>query len=192
MKESQSHLPVNFPDNNNIINNPKERKEYSTHSIKMSSLPLDMEQKQDDAENINGTVSTLLGPLQKGVEEKKDAISNLTKSTEKTEETSNNSLEGSNKDEKAETESFYQKTKRWAGTVWNYVNIKNYFPKTEYIEYRNCNGDIVKIPKKKLPLKNKRVEQTKEQYIVNKTVDRDNQKILINAADNFPLASHFI
>ena len=27
------------------------------------------------------------------------------------------------------------------------------FPKTEYEEYRNANGDIVKIPKKKIPLK---------------------------------------
>ena len=191
MKESQTHLPVDFP-NNNIINNPIEGKEYTNHDIKMSSLPLDMEQKQDDSENVNGTVTTLLGPLQNGIEGKKDTISNLTKSTEKTDETSKNSLEASNKDEKAETESFYQKTKRWAGTVWHYVNIKNYFPKTEYIEYRNCNGDMVKIPKKKLPLKKKRVEPTNEQYIINKTVDRDNQKIQINAADNVPFASHFI
>ena len=191
MKESQTHLPVDFP-NNNIINNPIEGKEYTNHDIKMSSLPLDMELKQDDSDNVNGTVTTLLGPLQNGIEGKKDTISNLTKSTEKTDETSKNSVEASNKDEKAETESFYQKTKRWAGTVWHYVNIKNYFPKTEYIEYRNCNGDMVKIPKKKLPLKKKRVEPTNEQYIINKTVDRDNQKIQINAADNVPFASHFI
>ena len=54
---------------------------------------------------------------------------------EKTEGSSNNSLNEQNKKvindktEKAETESFYQKTKRWAGTAWSYINIKNYFPK---------------------------------------------------------------
>ena len=191
MKESQTHLPVGIQDKN-IINNPLEKKQYSTHDIKLSTLPLNTEQKQDDAENVSGTVAAFLGDLPNGIEEKKDAISNLTKSTEKTEETSKNSSGTSDKDEKAETESFYQKTKRWAGTVWNYVNIKNYFPKTEYIEYRNCNGDMVKIPKKKIPLKKKRVEPTNEQYIINKTVDRDNQKIQINAADNVPFASYFI
>ena len=52
-------------------------------------------------------------------------------------------------------ENFYQKTKKIAGTLWNFVNIANYFPKTEYKEYRNCNGDWVKIPVKKIPLKKK-------------------------------------
>jgi len=55
---------------------------------------------------------------------------------------------------------FAGKTKQWAGNVWtsikNIKNIKNIFPKTEYEEYRNANGDIVKIPKKKIPLKKKK------------------------------------
>ena len=191
MKESQTHLPVGIQDKN-IINSPLEKKQYSTHDIKLSTLPLNKEQKQDDAENVSGTVAVFLGTLPNGIEEKKDAISNLTKSTEKTEETSKNSSGTSYKDEKAETESFYQKTKRWAGTVWNYVNIKNYFPKTEYIEYRNCNGDMVKIPIKKLSLRKKRLELTKDQYIINKTLDRVNQNIQINAANNVPFASLFI
>ena len=58
-------------------------------------------------------------------------------------------------DTNKKNENFYQKTKKLAGTLWNYVNIANYFPKTEYKEYRNCNGDWVKIPVKKIPLKNK-------------------------------------
>ena len=58
-------------------------------------------------------------------------------------------------DTNKKNENFYQKTKKLAGTLWNYVNIANYFPKTEYKEYRNCNGDWVKIPVKKIPLKKK-------------------------------------
>ena len=172
---------------NNLINIPTDGKEISKDDIKISSVPLKIEQKQDDAE-----VTTLLGAFQNGIGEKKDAIPNLTKSIEKTEDTSKTSLKMSYKEEKVETESFYQKTKRWAETVWNYVNIKNYFPKTEYIEYRNCNGDMVKIPTKKLSLKKKCLELTKEQYIINKTLDRDKQNILINAAHNVPFASLFI
>ena len=73
------------------------------------------------------------------------------------------------------------------------MNIKKYFPKTEYIEYRNANGDMVKIPKKKLPLKKKpKVEIDNEQHIVNKTVDRENPKLQYMAADNIPFASPFI
>ena len=58
-------------------------------------------------------------------------------------------------DTNKKSENFYQKTKKLAGTLWNYVNIANYFPKTEYKEYRNCNGDWVKIPVKEIPLKKK-------------------------------------
>ena len=58
-------------------------------------------------------------------------------------------------DTNKKSENFYQKTKKLEGTLWNYVNIANYFPKTEYKEYRNCNGDWVKIPVKKIPLKKK-------------------------------------
>ena len=58
-------------------------------------------------------------------------------------------------DTNKKSENFYKKTKKLAGTLWNYVNIANYFPKTEYKEYRNCNGDWVKIPVKKIPLKKK-------------------------------------
>ena len=58
-------------------------------------------------------------------------------------------------DTNKKNENFYQKTKKLAGTLWNYVNIANYFPKTEYKEYRNCNGDWVKVPVKKIPLKKK-------------------------------------
>ena len=60
------------------------------------------------------------------------------------------------KDSNNKNDNFYQKTKRLAGNIWKYVNIANYFPKTEYKEYRNCNGDWVKVPVKKIPLKKKK------------------------------------
>ena len=51
---------------------------------------------------------------------------------------------------------FAGKTKQWAGNVWNSIKNIKIFKKTEYEEFRNANGDIVKIPKKKLPLKKKK------------------------------------
>ena len=58
-------------------------------------------------------------------------------------------------DPNKKNKNLYQKAKNLAGTLWNYVNIANYFPKTEYKEYRNFNGDWVKIPVKKIPIKKK-------------------------------------
>ena len=65
-------------------------------------------------------------------------------------------IEEDKKEPNQKNESFFQKTKKWAGNVWSYVNIANYFPKTEFKEYRNFNGDWVKIPVKKIPLKKKK------------------------------------
>ena len=193
MKESEKKVIIN----NHI--NEKENQIYH-HDIKTSTMPFDTETKPEDIRR-EVEVNTLTTSLQflKENEGKKDPLSNLNQLTQNKEEISNNNLSASNnsKDEKssstaASKESFYQKTKRWAGTVWSYMNVKNYFPKTEYIEYRNCNGDMVKVPKQKLPLKKKKKELDDEEYIVNKTVDRDRTKINFFAADNIPLASNFI
>ena len=69
--------------------------------------------------------------------DKKEPIFEFNKSLEKTYVTSNNT---STKEEESniqvqKNESCYQKTKRWSDTVCNYVNITNYFPKSEYKEY---------------------------------------------------------
>ena len=73
-----------------------------------------------------------------------------------------------------------------------YKYKKLYFPKAEYIEYKNANGDIVKIAKKKIPLKKKpKTEEDDEQHIENKMVDREDKKIYSYAVDNVPFASHF-
>ena len=51
------------------------------------------------------------------------------------------------------------RTKIFVGNMWNSIKnfkFKNIFGKTEYKEFRNANGDIVKIPIKKIPLKKKK------------------------------------
>ena len=116
--------------------------------------------------------------------EQKDALDELNNASEKTDDTSKNS---SNNKEPQQNESFFQKTKRIAGTVWSYINIANYFPKQEFKEYRNANGDWVKIPLKKIPLKKKKVELNDEDYIVSKTYDRDQGNLANLAGDRIPI-----
>ena len=192
MKESEED-----PNNHNIINDNNDNDiNECQHNIKESSISLDSPTKptNDKPENENTTTTTLCF-LKDDDEGKNEPISNLNKNLPKYEESSSNNLSDNSKSDKisesAETESFYQKTKRWAGTIWSYMNIKNYFPKQEFKEYRNSNGDIVRIPKKKLPLK-KIKKQDNEEYIINKVVERDNDKINNYAANNIPFASHFI
>ena len=187
----------NIQNNNNDLNLKIEAKnQVLHHNTKESTVALGTGSKNNEiqSEAESGTVTTTLGFLNNEKEDKKnDPLYNLNKSLEKTEDSSTNNE--SQKDDKLSSisnESFYQKTKRWAGTIWSYVNVKNYFPKIEYLEYRNANGDMVKIPKKKLPLKKKKLEIDDEQHIVNKTVERDRVKMNVYAADNVPYASAFI
>lgn len=138
-------------------------------------------------EEENGTQIQFLSNKQE--QEKNETIYELNKSLEKTDDTSKNSFkigEGQNAPNQ-QNESFFQKTKRWAGTAWSYINIANYFPKTEYKEYRNANGDWVKIPKKKIPLKKKKVEETDEEHIINKTFDRDRENLTFMTLDKIPI-----
>ena len=139
----------------------------------MNSNQLNNKNNKKEKEEENDTMVTQV-PFIKEID-KKDPIEELNKSSEKTDDSSKNSSKGEEdkKEPNKNNESFYQKTKRWAGNVWSYVNIANYFPKPEFKEYRNANGDWVKIPVKKIPLKKKKVEETEEEHIINKTYDRD-------------------
>ena len=121
--------------------------------------------------------------------DKKEPIYELNNASEKTDDTSKNSSvkEEDSKNLSRKSESFYQKTKRWAGTVWSYVNIANYFPKTEYKEYRNCNGDWVKVPIKKIPLKKKKVVETDEEHIINRAIDRNKIEVADLTGDRIPI-----
>ena len=183
---------INIPDINKMSNqNQTTNVQILQHDLKNSNFPLlNSPEKNINDKKENETASTMMTqvPFIKELD-KKEPIFELNKSLEKTDDTSNNSSskETESKDQVQKNESFYQKTKRWAGTVWSYVNIANYFPKTEYKEYRNCNGDWVKIPIKKIPLKKKKVEETDEEHMINKAFDRNKIDVADLTGDRIPI-----
>ena len=183
---------INIP-NTNIISNPNQTINVNIyqHEAKDSAFPIaNSPEKNNHDKKEDDNVDTMMTqvPFIKELD-KKEPIFELNKSIEKTDVTSNNTStkEDEAKNQVQKNESFYQKTKRWAGTVWNYVNIANYFPKTEYKEYRNCNGDWVKIPIKKIPLKKKKVEETDEEHIINRAIDKNKIDVADLTGDRIPI-----
>ena len=183
---------INIP-NTNIISNPNQAINVNIyqHELKDSAFPIvNSPEKNNHDKKEYDNVDTMMTqvPFIKELD-KKEPIFELNKSLEKTDVTSNNTStkEDESKNQVQKNESFYQKTKRWAGTVWNYVNIANYFPKTEYKEYRNCNGDWVKIPIKKIPLKKKKVEETDEEHIINRAIDKNKIDVADLTGDRIPI-----
>ena len=183
---------INIP-NTNIISNPNQTINVNIyqHEAKDSAFPIaNSPEKNNHDKKEYDNVDTMMTqvPFIKELD-KKEPIFELNKSIEKTDATSNNTStkEDESKNQVQKNESFYQKTKRWAGTVWNYVNIANYFPKTEYKEYRNCNGDWVKIPIKKIPLKKKKVEETDEEHIINRAIDKNKIDVADLTGDRIPI-----
>ena len=99
----------------------------------------------------------------------KDTISTSTGTS------SNNSQQGMNS-KIFSKKSFAGKTKEWAGNMWNSlknIKLKNMFPKTEYKEFRNANGDLVKIPVKKIPLKKKNNLNEKVKNMISNEKNKD-------------------
>ena len=183
---------INIP-NTNIISNPNQTINVNIyqHELKDSAFPItNSPEKNNQDKKGDDNVDTMMTQVPFIKEfDKKEPIFELNKSLEKTDVTSNNTStkEDESKNQVQKNESFYQKTKRWAGTVWNYVNIANYFPKTEYKEYRNCNGDWVKIPIKKIPLKKKKVEETDEEHIINRAIDKNKIDVADLTGDRIPI-----
>ena len=183
---------INIP-NTNIISNPNQTINVNIyqHQAKDSAFPIvNSPEKNNHDKKEYDNVDTMMTQVPFIKEfDKKEPIFELNKSLEKTDVTSNNTStkEDESKNQVQKNESFYQKTKRWAGTVWNYVNIANYFPKTEYKEYRNCNGDWVKIPIKKIPLKKKKVEETDEEHIINRAIDKNKIDVADLTGDRIPI-----
>ena len=71
----------------------------------------------------------------------------------------NKSTKVQNDQQQKQKLSLMSRTKSWMGNIWQSmkkVNVKNFWPKAEFIEYKTANGDIIKIPKKKLNLKKKK------------------------------------
>ena len=103
---------------------------------------------------------------------------------------SNNSESSSNKEDLKPKRTFAGKTKAWAGNVWNSIkkmNIKKIFPKAEYQEYRNANGDLVKIPKKKIPLKKKK---QLNDNVLNK-ISKEQNKLVVSTYDGVASGFYF-
>ena len=182
---------VNNINNINNINLPNPIQtvdiSISRHILKDSTLPIIQQtkgQEQKNEEEVN-TIMTNVQFIEDKKDMKEEPIYELNKSAEKTDDSSKNSEEP--KDTNQQNESFLQKTKRWAGNVWSYVNVANYFPKAEFKEYRNANGDWVKIPVKKIPLKKKKVELTDEEYIVSKTLDRERGNLSLLTGEKIPI-----
>ena len=181
----------------NINNDKRDVEIFQHHKIESSSTsPLDSIQQNpnnNQGEKESYTVTTSLNFLNTNYG-KNDPLKNLNNSSQQTDDTSNSININKVKDEnKNKSETFYQKTKRWAGTVWSYIDIRNYFPKTEYLEYRNANGDMVKVPKKKLPLKKNNKQKIKEEeYIINKKIENETNEANIFAAGTVPMANYFM
>ena len=146
-------------------NNQKSKKEESKINNKDSKNPI-QNKKPDETKVEEGTTISILPFLLGNKELEKNGLecnlnleNNIPKDTISTSTgtESNNSQQENNSTNSKIT--FVGKIKQRAGSFWNSIkkiNIKNMFPKEEYIEYRNANGDIVKIPKKKIPLKKKK------------------------------------
>ena len=121
-------------------------------------------QKNPTATEDTGTTISNLSFLKKNIKEQplnnlnsQKGIPRVTISLQ-TEEESNNSQKNKNLAHK-KSKSFIKRTKDWAGNIWNSMKdfkFKKIFAKAEYKEFRNANGDIVKIPVKKIPLKKKK------------------------------------
>ena len=79
----------------------------------------------------------------------------------------------SNNSQQENVKSFSGKTKKWAGNIWNSLKNIKIFPKKEFKEFRNANGDLVKIPVKKIPLKKKKELNNKTKSIISNEKDKD-------------------
>ena len=120
----------------------------------------------------------------------KDTISTSTGTDSNNSQQDSNSNNSNSKEGTKPRISFAGKTKRWAGNVWNSIkkiNIKKMFPKTEYQEYRNANGDMVKIPKKKLPLKKKK---HLNDNVLNQ-ISKEQNKIVVSTYDGVASGLYF-
>ena len=136
--------------NQNIIqkkqqNGPEKRDETGTTISNINFLT--KFNKEGIIENLNGEIP-------------KDTISTSTGTS-------------SNNSQQENVKSFSGKTKKWVGNIWNSLKNIKIFPKKEFKEFRNANGDLVKIPVKKIPLKKKKELNNKTKNIISNEKDKD-------------------
>ncbi len=154
---AQSLNKANNFNNQNIIqekqkNGPEKRDETGTTISNINFL--NKFNKEGIIENLNGEIP-------------KDTASTSTGTS-----SNNSKQENTNLGKK----SFAGKTKKWAGNVWNSlknIKLKKIFPKQEFKEFRNANGDFVKIPVKKIPLKKKKELNNNSKMIISSEKDKD-------------------
>ena len=174
-------------ENNNRILSLQEQKKSKQSKINKDSITPVQNKKPNEANTEEGTTISTLVFLEDNKDLEQNVLEhnlNLEKNIPKdtistsTETESNNSKKENNSTNTKIT--FAGKIKQRAGSFWNSIkafNFKNMLPKAEYIEYKNANGDIVKIPKKKIPLKKKK---KKNNDIINKTSQEKNKVINSN------------
>ena len=144
--------------------NPSQAPNIQTNQI--IKLPKIQKQSQNIPNPIDETGTTIsnITFLKKNIQE--HTINNLNSQKEiqkdikatSFEKEANNSLKDK-KEMDITKKGFVGRTKIFVGNMWNSIKnfkFKNIFGKTEYKEFRNANGDIVKIPIKKIPLKKKK------------------------------------
>ena len=130
--------------------------------------------------NENSTTITNLAFLRKSelepTPENINKISQQTSSISTLPEGINSQIKGNITKKKT----FVGRTKEWAGNVWNSIKkfeFKKIFAKTEYKIFRNANGDLVKIPVKKIPLKKKKEDKITGKKI---KISQEQSKIVSN------------
>ena len=174
------------PEQKNIVQNPKSKIKESTIPLKDNEfIPENTSQQQDLHEKETNTISTTLGFLEeRDVNNQNNLnLNQINEHVPKDSTLTDTVIVEINKPAEQQKESFYEKTKKWAGNIWSKMNIKNYFPKQEYIEYKNANGIIMKIPKKKLPLK-KQPNINPDTKKENEDVQKNRNKVINYASGN--------
>ena len=169
----------------------------SKNKIKESALPLNINEAipEDTNQNENGekestTISTTLGFLDEKDINNQNDLNKINEDISNKDSSLTDTVVEVNKSDEQPKETFFGKTKRWAGNIWSKMNIKNYFPKQEYIEYKNANGLIMKIPKKKLPLKKKpNIDPNVKRD--NNDVRRSSNKMINYASENTIFGAYY-
>ena len=162
--------------------------------MKLPKIPKPSKNTPSNADDVGTTISNLAF-LKKNYEE--PAINNLNTlkvipqvSISLTNELdANNSQKDKNLAHK-KSKSFVGKTKDWAGNMWNSIKnikFKKMFGKAEFKEFRNANGDIVKIPVKKIPLKKK-----KENNIILKNTISHEQNRIVSTYDGIAVGMYLV
>ena len=169
---SNKILTQNPNKNMNIIQNSNTKPTDSTLETGTMISSLAFIQKTS---NIDLLKSNIINDIQEDNKTQKEEISTTTGQ----DLTVTSFQESTSKNDTVVKKSFAGKTKQWVGNLWNSIKKIKIFPKEEFLEYRNANGDMVKVPKKKLPLKKKKNVNEN----VNKIVAKEKNKVINNFHD---------